>query len=162
AFRRWADPDYVTSKIGNVEVQASCRPRMEGFGLRSPAEDEQASRMTADARLPARTVREWLPRLRTPDADMLFIELRPADAGVPRHPSGPRRRGTRRWIVPAGELVARRAGATARVRHHGSGHMGQSVPGPATARDAPFSPHPVASSQAARHERAAGEPPTSI
>ena len=82
AFRRWADPDYVTSKIGNVDVQASCRPRMEGFGLRTPAEDEQASRMTADARLPARTVREWLPRLRTPDADVLFIELRPADAGV--------------------------------------------------------------------------------
>jgi quercetin dioxygenase-like cupin family protein len=82
AFSRWSDPDYVISKIGDVPVRASCRPRIEGFGLRSGAEDKRASQMTRDALLPAQPVRALLPRIQTPDREVLFIELRPADKGV--------------------------------------------------------------------------------
>jgi hypothetical protein len=82
AFARWSDPDYVRSKIGGVTVRASCAPKIEGFGLRSSAEDAQANRRTRDAQLPPHSVRELLPRLRTSDREVLFIELRPADAGV--------------------------------------------------------------------------------
>src|SRR5205085_218338 len=82
AFERWRDGDYLASKIGDVEAAASCTPRIEGFGLRTAAEDAHANRMTRDAMLAPRKMREWLPRLRTPDGEVLFVELRPADAGA--------------------------------------------------------------------------------
>jgi Cupin-like domain len=82
AFRSWGDPDYVTSKIGDFMIQASSRPRVEGFGLRSKEQDAIATKTTRDQRLPAEKVRDILPRIHTPDDDVLFIEVRPADAAV--------------------------------------------------------------------------------
>jgi hypothetical protein len=82
AFQRWNVAEYVLSKIGDVDVRASCRPKIEGFGLRAPSQDAVAKQTTRDQLLPPEKVRDLLPRLRTPDADVLFIELRPADAGV--------------------------------------------------------------------------------
>jgi hypothetical protein len=82
AFERWREAGYLASKIGDLEVRASCTPRIEGFGLRSRREDASAARMTEDAKLAARPLRAWLPQLQTPDRDVLFVELRPADAGV--------------------------------------------------------------------------------
>jgi hypothetical protein len=82
AFSRWGDTDYVLSKIGDAEVRASFGPKVEGFGLRSRARDLLAAQMTRDRQLPAGKVLNLLPRLRTPDEEVLFIEMRPADAGV--------------------------------------------------------------------------------
>jgi hypothetical protein len=82
AFSRWADTDYVLAKIGDVEARPSFGPKVEGFGLRSRARDMIAAQMTRDRQLPAEKVRSLLPRLRTPDEEVLFVELRPADAGV--------------------------------------------------------------------------------
>lgn len=82
AFQKWSDPNYLLSRIGDVEIRASCRPRIEGFGLRTETEDLIATRTTRDQLLPAEKVQQLLPRLRTPDDDMLFIELRPADPAV--------------------------------------------------------------------------------
>jgi Cupin-like domain len=82
AYRRWPDPEYLASKIGDVEARASCTPKIEGFGLRSRADDAQANQMTRDAMLASQRVREWLPRLRAPDGEVLFVELRPAEASV--------------------------------------------------------------------------------
>jgi hypothetical protein len=82
AFQKWADPDYVLSKIGDVKVRASCRPRIEGFGLRSRPQDLIATQTTRDQLLAAEEVRHVLPRLRTPDDDVLFMELRPAEPPV--------------------------------------------------------------------------------
>lgn len=82
AARTWSDPDYVLSKIGDVPVRASVRPKVEGFGLRSTARDAEANTVTRDNLLPPDAVRHLLPRLRTPDDEVLFIELRPADPGV--------------------------------------------------------------------------------
>jgi hypothetical protein len=82
AFQKWADPDYVLSKIGDVEVRASCSPRVEGFGLRPGTQDMIASKTTRDRLLAAEKVWQLLPRLRTPDNDVLFVELRPGDTPV--------------------------------------------------------------------------------
>jgi hypothetical protein len=82
AFARWSDPAYVIGKIGDVAVRASCTPRIEGFGLRTAAEDAHASQLTREALLPAQPVRDLLPRIRTSDREVLFMELRPADKGV--------------------------------------------------------------------------------
>lgn len=82
AFRRWADADYISSRVGDFEIQASCSPRVEGFGLRPGPQDRIAIRETYDRLLPPEKVRQLLPRLRTPDDEVLFIELRPADAAV--------------------------------------------------------------------------------
>lgn len=82
AFRNWADPEYLIQRIGEVEVRASCSPKVEGFGLRSDDMDSVAIRTTRDSLLAAEKVRHLLPRLLTTDDEMLFIELRPADAGV--------------------------------------------------------------------------------
>jgi hypothetical protein len=82
AFQAWRDTDYILAKIGDLEVRASCRPKIEGFGLRSPSRDAAARQMTRDELLAPETVRRLLPRLRTPGSDVLFIELRPADKGV--------------------------------------------------------------------------------
>jgi hypothetical protein len=84
AFQKWADPDYLLSKVGDAEVQALCSPRVEGFGLRPGPQDMVARKTTFDSRLPAEKVRQLLPRLQTPDDDMLFFELRPADPTVRR------------------------------------------------------------------------------
>lgn len=84
AFQKWADPDYVLSKIGDVEVRASCSPKVEAFGLRSGPQDSIAIKTTRDRLLAAEKVRQLLPRLRTPDDGVLFIELRPTDASVRR------------------------------------------------------------------------------
>ncbi|MFP5265680.1 MAG: cupin-like domain-containing protein [Blastocatellia bacterium] len=82
AFHRWVDPEYVLSKIGDVEIRASCSPRVEGFGLRPGSQDSIAAKTTRDRLLAAEKVRQLLPRLRTPDDDVLFVELRPADPSV--------------------------------------------------------------------------------
>jgi cupin-like protein len=79
AFQKWADPEYVLAKIGDVEAGASCSPRIEGFGLRSGRQDLIAARRTRDCMLPGEKVRDLLPRMRTPDDNVLFVELRPAD-----------------------------------------------------------------------------------
>jgi hypothetical protein len=84
AFQKWADPDYLLSKVGDVEVQALCSPRVEGFGLRPGSQDLVAKKTTFDRMLPAEKVRQLLPRLQTPDDDMLFFELRPANTTVRR------------------------------------------------------------------------------
>jgi hypothetical protein len=84
AFQKWADPDYLLSKVGDVEVQALCSPRVEGFGLRPGSQDLVAKKTTFDRMLPAEKVRQLLPRLQTSDDDMLFFELRPADTTVRR------------------------------------------------------------------------------
>ena len=82
AFQKWVEPDYVLSKIGEAEVRASCCPRVEGFGLRSRQQDVIANKITRDNLLPVEKVRQLLPRLRTSDDDVLFMELRPADTKV--------------------------------------------------------------------------------
>ena len=82
AFQKWADPDYLLSKVGDVEVQALCSPRVEGFGLRPGSQDLVARKTTFDRMLPAEKVRQVLTRLQTPDDEMLFFELRPADSMV--------------------------------------------------------------------------------
>ena len=82
AFQKWADSNYVLSKIGDVEIRASCSPRVEGFGLRPGPQDSIANKTTRDQLLAAEKVRQLLPRMRTPDDDVLFMELRPADASV--------------------------------------------------------------------------------
>lgn len=84
AFQKWIDPNYVLSRVGDVEIQASCRPRIEGFGLRPEPEDLIAIETTRNQLLPADKVRRILPRLQTPDDEVLFIELRPADKGTRR------------------------------------------------------------------------------
>jgi hypothetical protein len=82
AFQKWVDPDYVLSKIGDVEIRASCSPRVEGFGLRPGPQDSIANKTTRDQLLAAEKIRQLLPRMRTPDDDVLFMELRPADTPV--------------------------------------------------------------------------------
>lgn len=82
AFGQWADPAYTSSKIGDVEVRASREPKVEGFGLRSRADDAAANKTTRDRLAPPEPVRRILPRLHTPDDEVLFIEVRPADKGV--------------------------------------------------------------------------------
>jgi hypothetical protein len=82
AATRWADTRYIVSCIGDVDVRASCAPKIEAFGLRSAAQDAIAARTTRDGLLPKEKVASLLPRLRTPDRDVLFIELRPGDARV--------------------------------------------------------------------------------
>lgn len=78
AFEKWKDEDYVAAKIGEVRIRASCTPKIEGFGLRSQSQDSIAIKTTIDHLLPPAKVRELLPRLRNPDDEVLFIELRPA------------------------------------------------------------------------------------
>lgn len=75
AFKAWPDPEYLPSKIGRVQVRASCRPKIEAFGLRSREQDAIASERTRAARLPPEELRHVLPRVRTPDDDVLFVEL---------------------------------------------------------------------------------------
>jgi hypothetical protein len=77
AQKLWSDLDYLTSKIGDLEVRASCRPKVERFGLRSKEKDAIASEATLSRLLPSEKVRSILPRLKTPDDEVLFIELRP-------------------------------------------------------------------------------------
>jgi hypothetical protein len=84
ALDRWADSDYLVSTVGDVEARASCTPKIEAFGLRSAIEERRACQMTNKALLPARTVRDWLPPLRTPDDEVLFVELGPGDERVRR------------------------------------------------------------------------------
>lgn len=82
AFTKWREDGYVLSKIGDFAVRASCSPRIEGFGLRSMAQDSAANKMTQEQLLPAEKVRRLLPRIRTPDNEVLFIELRPANPEI--------------------------------------------------------------------------------
>lgn len=82
AFEKWRDAEYLISKIGEFEVQASCKPKIEGFGLRSRELDRQANAMTQEQLLPAEKVRFILQKLLTPDDDVLFMELRPAQEAV--------------------------------------------------------------------------------
>jgi hypothetical protein len=82
AFRSWRDPSYVAWKIGDVESRASCQPKIEGFGLRAPSQDDVANQTTIDHLLPPEQVRNLLPRLHAADDDVLFVELRPRDKGV--------------------------------------------------------------------------------
>jgi hypothetical protein len=97
AFEKWTDPGYVLSKIGDVDVRASCRPKVEGFGLRPASQDAVAKQTTRDQLLAPEKVQHLLPRLRTADDDVLFIELRPADPGV---------RGLGEDLTVAGERFA--------------------------------------------------------
>ena len=64
AFRKWSDPNYLLSKIGDVEIWASCSPKIEAFGLRTESQDMVAIKTTRDHMLPPRPVRQLLPRLR--------------------------------------------------------------------------------------------------
>jgi hypothetical protein len=82
AYPNWSDPEYLASKIGEFEVSASCRPKVEGFGLRSRDQDVRASQMTRDGLLPPAKVRDLLVQLRTPDEEVLFVEVGPTAAAV--------------------------------------------------------------------------------
>lgn len=82
AFHQWADPEYLQSKVGDIEVVGHCYPRLEAFGLRSKGHDVAATQLNRDRQLGAHRVKEWLPRLRNADLEMLFIELRPACAAA--------------------------------------------------------------------------------
>lgn len=82
AFQKWADPDYLLSKVGDIEVRALCGPRVEGYGLRPASRDSVALKTTQDRMLPAEKFRQLLARIRTPGDDLLFVELRPADTTV--------------------------------------------------------------------------------
>ncbi len=84
AFQKWTDPEYVLARIGDVEARPSCSPKIEAFGLRSGPQDLIAAKRTRDCTLPSEKVRDLLPRMRTPDDDVLFVELRPADPSVRR------------------------------------------------------------------------------
>src|ERR1051325_4052399 len=79
AFQKWSDPEYILSKIGDFEVQASCRPKIEAFGLRTEEQDRLALKRTRELLLATEPVRELLPRLRMPNDEGLFIELRPGN-----------------------------------------------------------------------------------
>jgi hypothetical protein len=79
AVQKWTEPEYVLSKIGDFEVQASCHPKIEAFGLRTEEQDRLALKRTRERLLATEPVRELLPRLRMPDDEVLFIELRPAN-----------------------------------------------------------------------------------
>lgn len=80
AFRHWSAPEYLLSKIGDVEVKASTYPKIERFGLRSEDRDNAASILTREKLLSAQPVRSILPDLFSPDDNVLFIELRPTDS----------------------------------------------------------------------------------
>jgi hypothetical protein len=82
AFQRWTEGDYLERRVGSVEVPGNCLPRVEAFGLRSKDKDLAATKLTHDRQLPGQRVADWLPRLRSPDDGLLFIELRPAQAGA--------------------------------------------------------------------------------
>jgi hypothetical protein len=82
AFQRWKDLDYLLTKVGDVEIRASCCPKVEGFGLRSVQRDLIAAETTRSRLATPEKVRHLLPRIQTPGDDVLFIELRPADTQV--------------------------------------------------------------------------------
>jgi hypothetical protein len=82
AFQKWKNPDYILSVIGDVEVRASCEPKLEAFGLRSAELDMKVSNTTQDRLLPADTIRRILPKLRAGDHEVLFIEIFPSDPKV--------------------------------------------------------------------------------
>jgi Cupin-like domain len=82
ALTKWCAPEYLTSKIGELEVRASVTPKIEGFGLRSADRDLQARQMTLEQLLPAQQIGFLLDRLRTPDNEVLFVEIGPQPATV--------------------------------------------------------------------------------
>jgi hypothetical protein len=54
AFQKWADPDYILSKIGDVEIRASCKPRIEGFAYGPDRRTSSPTRQRSISCLPPR------------------------------------------------------------------------------------------------------------
>lgn len=80
ACHRWQAPEYLLSKIGDVEARASTYPKIERFGLRSEERDKTASSLTREKLLSPRPLSSILPKLFSPDHEVLFVELRPTDS----------------------------------------------------------------------------------